>query len=146
MLDFLRKLVEGAPAPAPIRPAEAVAALLIETATADGRYAEGEARLVERALAALFDLDATGAAAMRAAGEAAQRDAVDLVRFTRIVKTALDEAERVALIEALWAVVLADGVRDPHEDALLRKLAPLIAVSDRDSAEARRRAAARRGG
>jgi uncharacterized tellurite resistance protein B-like protein len=49
------------------------------------------------------------------------------------------------LLEALWTVVLTDGERDPHEDALMRKLAPLIAVSDRESAEARRRVEAARG-
>jgi uncharacterized tellurite resistance protein B-like protein len=77
---------------------------------------------------------------LRAKGEAARRDAADVFRFTLAIKTALDEAERAALMEALWAVALADGARDPHEDALLRKLDPLIAVSDRDSVAARRRA------
>ena len=36
---------------------------------------------------------------------------------------------------------LADGRRDPGEDAFLRQLAPLLGVEDRDSALARRRAA-----
>ena len=52
----------------------------------------------------------------------------------------------VALIEALWRVVVSDGRRDPHEDALLRKLAPLIAITDRESAEARRRVTGPAGG
>jgi uncharacterized tellurite resistance protein B-like protein len=90
-------------------------------------------------LSALFDLAAPAAVALRSDGEAAQGAAPDLVRFTRVVKTAMAEPERVAVIEALWAVVLADEVRHPREDALMRRLAPLLAVSDRDSAWARQR-------
>jgi uncharacterized tellurite resistance protein B-like protein len=145
MLDFLRKLAGAPEAPRDMDPAVAVAALLVETARADGRYDEPERRLVERALAALLDLGPFEAVRKRAEGEAAQAAAPDLVRFTRVIKTTLDGAERVAFVEALWDVVLSDGARDPHEDALLRKLAPLLAVTDRDSAEARRRAAARLG-
>jgi uncharacterized tellurite resistance protein B-like protein len=145
MLDFLRRLAT-ADAPAPLDAGAALAALLVEVARSDGHYDAAERRLVERALTGLLDLGPWEAAARRAEGEAAQAAAPDLVRFTRIVKTGFDEAERVAFVEALWAVVLADGLRDPHEDALMRKLAPLLAVSDRDSAEARRRVVARQGG
>ena len=53
--------------------------------------------------------------------------------------------ERESVIEALWEVVLADGVRDHEEDALLRLVAPMLGVNDRDSNLARRRVEARRG-
>ncbi len=49
--------------------------------------------------------------------------------------------DRSAVIEAIWAVALADGRRDPHEDAFLRQIGPLLGVADQDSALARRRAA-----
>jgi uncharacterized tellurite resistance protein B-like protein len=118
MLDFLKKLLDAPQgAPAPREPKEAVAALMVEAARA-----------------------------ACAAGEAAQAQAADLVQFTRVVKTGLSAEERVALLEALWSVVFADGERDPHEDALMRKLAPLIAMTDRESAEARRRVLAAQGG
>jgi uncharacterized tellurite resistance protein B-like protein len=143
MLDFLRNLLAPrADRADETEPAVAVAALLAEAAQADGAVDAAEAAAVERHLARLFGLDAAAAADLRARGEAARRASADLFRFTLVIKQALDEGERAALMEALWAVALADGARDPHEDALLRKLAPLIAVSDRDSAAARRRAAA----
>ena len=41
---------------------------------------------------------------------------------------------------ALWQVVLADGERDHEEDALMRLLASLLGVNDRDSAIARKEA------
>ncbi len=43
-------------------------------------------------------------------------------------------------MRALWQVVLADGERDHEEDALMRLLASLLGVNDRDSAIARQRA------
>jgi uncharacterized tellurite resistance protein B-like protein len=146
MLDFLRKLLgdtddaQGA-VPAPQR---AVAALLVEAAQSDGGYDAAEMAAVDAMLAALFGLDPAGAKRLRRDGEVAQGGAPDVVRFTRVVKTVLSEQERVAVIEALWAVVMADGVRHPREDALMRRLPPLLAVSDRDSAWARQRVIAHR--
>ena len=43
------------------------------------------------------------------------------------------------MIEALWSVVLADGRRAKEEDALLRLVAGLLGVEDRDSNMARKR-------
>jgi uncharacterized tellurite resistance protein B-like protein len=145
MFDLLKKLLDGAPEPAREDPeaVTAVAALLVEAARSDAAYEPEEAATIERLLRELFGFDETAARAARAEGERAQAGAADLVRFTRVLKSEFSEGERVGLMEALWAVALTDGERDPHEDALLRKLAPLIAVSDRDSAEARRRVAAR---
>jgi uncharacterized tellurite resistance protein B-like protein len=49
----------------------------------------------------------------------------------------------MVMMTHLWSVALADGERDAHEDALLRRLAPLLALSDRDRAEARQAAESR---
>lgn len=125
---------------AEVAPDVAVAALLIEAARADGVYDADERRAVVRILGEMFGLTVGNAVALHDQGDAAQHAAPDLVRFTRVVKMALDEAERIALFEALWHVVLVDHERDPHENALLRHLAPLLAVSDRDSVAARQRA------
>jgi uncharacterized tellurite resistance protein B-like protein len=142
MIDFLRNLLSPATARPEAPSAEvAVAALLAEAAQADGVADPAEIAAAERHLARLFGLDPGAAAALQARGEAARRDSSDVFRFTLTIKNALDAPKRAALMEALWSVALADGARDPHEDALLRKLAPLIAVSDHESAAARRRAA-----
>ncbi|MBS0281793.1 MAG: TerB family tellurite resistance protein, partial [Proteobacteria bacterium] len=54
-------------------------------------------------------------------------------------------AERIQLIEMLWEVAYADGVLDPEEDLLIRRIAGLIAVEDRERVLARQRVAARMG-
>ena len=66
-----------------------------------------------------------------------EEQAPDTVRFTRAIKDAVPLEERMGVIEALWAVALADGKRDDNEDALLRLIAPLLGINDRDSNLAR---------
>jgi uncharacterized tellurite resistance protein B-like protein len=143
MFDFLRNLLAPAPPPrdepdAPL----AAAALLAEVAQADGDEDAAEMSVIEASLCELFDLDRAAARDLRRRGAAARADAADLVRFTRAVKTGMETDARYRLMRALWAVALTDGQRDPHEDAALRKIAPLIALTDRDSAMARREAEA----
>jgi uncharacterized tellurite resistance protein B-like protein len=43
-------------------------------------------------------------------------------------------------MEKLWQVVLADGIIEEHEAALMRRVSGLIFISDKESAEARQRA------
>lgn len=123
----------------------ALAALLVEAARADGRYDEAERGRIGRVLSARYGLSPGEAAALRAAGEAAQAEAVDLVRFTRAVKDAVPHCERIGVIEALWEVIYADGARDMHESALIRKLCGLLHIEDREAGLARQRVAGRLG-
>lgn len=143
MLDMLKNLFLTNDAPkADISLEVAVAALLIEAARADDHYDDDERRAVLRLLRDMFSLSAEQAQILHDTAEAVQRDAPDSVRFTRIIKNALTEPERITFIEAMWHVVLVDHQRAPDEDALMRHLAPLVAVSDHDSAVARQRAMA----
>lgn len=138
---LLRRLTEGAGS-APLPKAEArlaLAALMVRLARADGDYAAIEKTRIEAALARRYGLDAAGARALRAEAEALEAGAPDTVRFTKAVKEAVPHEERIGVIEALWAVVLADGKRDAEEDGMMRMLAHLLGVSDADSGLARKR-------
>ncbi len=141
--DLLRRLT--APSPAPLSDADArlaLGALMVRIARADGTYDAGEAARIETLLARRYGLDPAGAAALRTQAEAFESEAPDTVRFTRAIKDAVGYEDRLAVIEALWSVVLADGARDAGEDAILRLAASLLGVSDVDSARARQRAQA----
>ena len=50
--------------------------------------------------------------------------------------------ERTEIIEMMWSVAYSDGVLDPHEDMLLRQIAGLIHVPDKERGQARQRALA----
>lgn len=147
MIDLLLRLVRrtGDEPPSQADERAALAALLIEAAHADGTYDADEAERIARVLAIRYGLSTSEAAALRTEGEAAQAEAVDLVRFTRVVKNAVAHDERVGVIEAVWEVVYADGVREMHESALIRKLCGLLHIEDREAGLARQRVAARLG-
>jgi uncharacterized tellurite resistance protein B-like protein len=57
--------------------------------------------------------------------------------FTREICTLLSPEQRIEIIEMLWKVAYSDGVLDPHEDMLLRQIAGLIHVPDKERGLAR---------
>lgn len=140
--DFLKRLTQPDPAPLADDDARlALIALLVRVARSDNDYAASEVRLIEDIAAARYGLDAAQAQELRAQGEALEREAPDTVRFTRAIKEAVAYEDRLAVIKALWQVVLADGTRSDEENALLRLVASLLGVTDTDSHTARQRVA-----
>jgi len=140
--DFLKRLT--APEPDPLDDGDArlaLTALLVRVARSDGVYDPGEQARIDKILAARYGLSPFEASKLRGDGEGLEAEAPDTVRFTRAIKDAVAYEDRMAVIEALWQVVLADGVREAEEDALLRMVAGFLGISDKDSALARQRVA-----
>jgi uncharacterized tellurite resistance protein B-like protein len=52
----------------------------------------------------------------------------------------LSPEERIGIVEMMWTVAYSDGILDPHEDMLLRQIAGLIHVPDKERGLARQRA------
>ncbi|NRB05808.1 MAG: TerB family tellurite resistance protein [Rhodobacteraceae bacterium] len=138
--DFLKRLT--APDPAPLQETDArlaLTALLVRVARSDGAYASEEQHLIDAITAERYGLDASAAQTLRSEAETLEAEAPDTVRYTRAIKDAVSYENRLAVVEALWKVVLADGVRAKEEDALLRLVANLLGISDPDSARARQK-------
>jgi len=119
---------------------QAMAALMVRIAKSDDDYAITECERIEAILSVLYSLPSAEAAKLRNQAETLEANAPDTVRFTRAIKDAVPYEGRFEVVRALWQVVLADGERDHEEDALMRLLASLLGVNDRDSAIARQRA------
>jgi uncharacterized tellurite resistance protein B-like protein len=138
--EFLKKLTASDPEPLQDADARlALTALLVRVARSDGVYDEIEIGLIDRLTVARYGLSPFEATKLRTDAEILEGEAPDTVRFTRAIKDAVDYENRIQVIEALWQVVLADGVRDHEEDALLRMVANFLGINDRDSALARQR-------
>lgn len=121
------------------------AALLIQAALADGDFSSEERAVISAIL--IRDHGATEAEANDLIREIEINvlESVQMFGFTSAVNDKLDFDQKIALMETLWEVVLADGIIDSHESTLMRRLAGLLHVPDRDSAHARQRVQARLG-
>ena len=127
-------------------PAFALAVLLLETARSDDCVADSERRIIERTLARRFDLRPFETARLVDAARQGAMRATDLYNSTRAVVQKFSEQERVGVVEMLWDVAYSDGELTGDEDALIRRVAGLLYVSDRDRGEAKRRARQRASG
>lgn len=141
MLNSLRRLLEGPTGDRLPEPDARIAlgALMVRIARSDGEYAQVEISTIDKALAARYGLSPFEAAALRGQAETLEAQAPDTVRFTRAIKDGVAYEDRLGVIEVLWQVVLADGSRDHEESGLLRLVADLLGVNDRDSNLARLR-------
>ncbi|MFV0367727.1 MAG: TerB family tellurite resistance protein [Hyphomicrobiaceae bacterium] len=146
MLDKLMGFLSGDASQAEAASEEelriAVAALLIEAGKMDERFDAGERRAIRDLLAQRFDLKSSELDQLMVAAEARVDGSEQYYPFTQLICERLSRTERVEIIEMLWRVVYADGVLDTYEDALIRQVAALINVEDRDRAAARHRALA----
>lgn len=144
MFDALHRLLTGLDHPhravGKNDPAFALAVLLIDVArSTDNRVESREEGVIERALAQLFGFDHSEVIRLLKAAEEGAIQASDLFHFTQAVVSNFSEEGRVGVIEMLWEVAYADGVLTGDEDTIIRQVAGLIDVSDRDRGEAKLR-------
>ncbi len=118
----------------------AAAALMVEAAQLDDTFDARERDKIRELVAERFELGAAEGDSLIAAAEARVAESSQIHGFTRVVKAAFSHEERIELIEMLWEVVYADGELHHYEANLMRRLAGLLHVSDRDVGAARKRA------
>jgi uncharacterized tellurite resistance protein B-like protein len=123
----------------------AAAALLVEAAVLDGDFDADERHTIARLLGERFGVEPKETARIIEEAAEAARQTSQLYAFTRVIKDRFDAEERVRMIEMLWDVVYADGKVHDYEASLVRRVAGLIYVPDRDSGAARKRALQRAG-
>ncbi len=142
-VGFLRRLMMST-GHAELQPEDArlaIASVLVMAARADGKYDDHETAIIDRVLAKRFGLSSELARGVREQGEEAESEAIDIYQFTKAIRSSIPHEDRVAIIEELWGIVLSDGVRDPHEDSLMRQIVDRLGLSPMDSALARQKVA-----
>ena len=147
MIDILKAFFSGeaetVPGHDPLQ--VAAAALLAEAATLDGTVDAAEEDTLRRLLRDHFDLDAAAAEALAEAGTEAAAESNELYTFTRTIKDRFDYDDRLKMIEMLWEMAYADGELHDFEASLVRRVAGLLYVHDRDSGTARKTVVSRLG-
>ncbi len=148
MLSGLKHLLDRFDTAEPGYPDDArvaAAALLVEAACLDGNFSAAERTSITEALQRGFGLRREEALMLIAEGEKQGTESNQIYAFTRVLKDKMDEHERVRVIEMLWEVAYADGEVHEYEANLVRRVAGLLYVQDRDSGLARQRVTARLG-
>jgi uncharacterized tellurite resistance protein B-like protein len=144
MFAALKRLLDT-PATQPVHDLRlSVAVLLLEAARQDDTFDAHEREMIEHLLTKRFDLSHEECATLITAAAARASQMVQIHGHTSQVAAEMTPDDRIHLIEMLWDVAYADGVLDPEEDLLIRRIASLIYVGDRDRVLARQRVLARR--
>jgi uncharacterized tellurite resistance protein B-like protein len=110
----------------------ALAALLIHSVAIDGVVSDAERGTVRDLLTRNFGLTGEDLDLLVADATAAESEAVDLYRFTSVLKSRMSEDERIRVIENLWEIAYADGVSHEFEENLIWRVAELLGVNRRD--------------
>ena len=110
---------------------------------ADGVLDDGERQQIARVLRGQLELEEADVDAMIDKAVADQEARVEIHGLTRSIRSETEPEDRVAIMEMVWMVVLADGELHEYESQLMRRLAGLLYVDDIDSARAAKRARAR---
>lgn len=146
MINRIKKMLTGITSPEQLQDDDlelAAAALLVEAAVMDGTFDDDERTVVLNLLKDRFNLTGPDADALLNDAEEAISQSNELYSLTRTIKDNFDHEQRIELIEMLWQVAYADGIVHDYESNLIRRLAGLLYVSDRDSGEAHKRVLAK---
>lgn len=110
----------------------AEAALMYHVIAVDGVIRDEEKTKMAELLSEQFDLSEEETKSLTIEAKTAEQEAIDLYKFTSILKRALKEEDRIKIIEHLWEMVFADGVLHELEDNVVWRIAELLAVDSRN--------------
>ena len=141
--DMFRKISESDEKPHfdPDDERLALAALMIHCMAIDGEISDAERAKLRSVLTDSFGLSGADLDLLLADALAAEQEAVDLYRFTSVLKRQMSVDQRVRVVENLWEMVFADGESHEFEENLVWRVAELLSVS-REDRTAKKRAVA----
>ena len=124
----------------------ASAALLVHTMAVDGIVTEAESERLHALLAEHFHLTADEVNRLLIEAEREERDAIDIYRFTSVLRDRLPLDQKREIIAMMWRLVFADGKLGPLEDNLIWRTAELLAVPARERMQLKQMIRAEMGG
>jgi len=121
----------------------ALGALMVRVAQSDREYQLEEISLIDRILARMYQHNAIEAAKVRATCEKLQAAAPESDTFGQLIRETTGIDERLAAMDALWEVVLADNKEHPGEITIIEEARIAMGLSHADSQAARAKAKAK---
>jgi uncharacterized tellurite resistance protein B-like protein len=131
---FKNKTNNGSKKPSPINDnLFTIACVLVEAALVDNNFGNEEKNIIIKLLQKQYkiknteDINNILDKAIKAC-----RESSDLITYTKKIKQSWPIEKRIEVIEMLWKVCLVDGVLEPYEDMLIRRVSGLIYVDDKN--------------
>jgi uncharacterized tellurite resistance protein B-like protein len=118
----------------------AAGVLLLEAAHIDNECTDDEMEHIVATLRDKFDLSDDCVADLLELAHDGREQAVDLWQFTNHVNQHFSAAEKLAVMEDVWRIILLDGQLEKHEDHYAHKLANLLRLSHKQMIDAKLRA------
>lgn len=109
----------------------ATAALLIEVSRVDNRTRQVETDTVIAGVSKKFGLSDEETDELVGLARREAEESVSYYGFTSLINAHFDQPQKERVIELMWRVAAADGRVDPHEEALVRKIADLLYLPHR---------------
>lgn len=116
------------------------AALLIEVSRADFEQDASELAHMRQLLAQQFSLDDGELDELMDQAHQEVDELVSLQHITRLLNEQFDQPMKARVIEMMWQVVFADGVKNHYEEHLIRQVAELLYVPHSEYIRARHKA------
>lgn len=149
MFSVIRNIIAGKGGKGSQGPAEqaqkkhvAAGVLLLEAAHIDNHCSTAELEHIVATLKERFALSEQCVADLLEMAHCGRQQAVDLWEFTNYVNQHFSLAEKVAVMEDVWRIILLDDQLDKHEDQYAHKLANLLRLSHEEMIEAKLKARA----
>jgi uncharacterized tellurite resistance protein B-like protein len=122
----------------------ATAALLVRVATVDSDMSDVKLKQLRRILMSNFGLDDPSVTVLIEKACAAERSAIDLYQFTRLLNEALDDKGRHQVIQLMWEMAYVEGRLNGFVANVIWRTADLLGVPSRQRVEIRQQIAAER--
>lgn len=115
----------------------ALCVLLLEAAHVDGECSDEEMEHIVATLTKECGIARREIDALIASSQKKRDDSVDLFRFTRYMNNNFSKEEKIAVMEAVWRIILIDAHLEAHEDHFAHKLANLLRLTHKELIDAK---------
>ena len=112
---------------------EAVVVLLLRAANIDGNKDEQEIESIKKLIIKQFNYDEEKANILITSASEKEENSADLFEWSKIINDHYDLNSKKIVFSMMCEIICADGLVDPFESNLIRRLSGLLYISDKDA-------------
>ncbi len=140
LAELTQPTAESSPAEQAHAQQLATAVLLVEVMRAEPTLDETERDAILRSLQTKFGLSGDELQGLLDLAHDRAKTAYDYQAYTRLLNERFSQAQKIAVVEAMWQVAYADAHLDVHENHVISKVAGLLHVTHGEYIAAKMRA------